>query len=377
MANTYLPLTLFLLLGLVSCGTSSQLNNSHSSSQDTGSHSTFFGVVLQQFDEVGRPLWTVRAKQAKYAKEKEIAQAESPYGELYQDGKVVYQIKAEKADIKQDGKELFLKGKILATDPHNGIVLQGNELEWRPKEDLLIVRNHINGVHKQLQAIAQEARVKTRDQIMEFSGKVVANSTDPPVQIHTEHLIWQIKKNLLISNSPVQIYHYKNTQVIDYGSGKTAQVNLKTKICTIKQNAQIELLDPPMQIASNSINWNVNTEIATSNSPIRAFHRAENITVTANQGEIKILLKTAYFVGNANAVGQRHQFLKSNTLTWYLDKKLLQAKGNVFYKQIDPQLNFTGETATGNLETEHIVVKSGGAGDRVVTVVIPQDVKGK
>jgi len=56
---------------------------------------------------------------------------------------------------------------------------------------------------------------------------------------------------------------------------------------------------------------------------------------------------------------------------------LLQAKGNVFYKQIDPQLNFTGETATGNLETEHIVVKSGGAGDRVVTVVIPQDVKGK
>ncbi|MEH1824790.1 MAG: LPS export ABC transporter periplasmic protein LptC [Nostoc sp.] len=370
-----LPLTFFLVFGLVACGgkspPASQQNTEASSNSD--SNLTFFGVTLEQADEVGRPIWKVRATRAKYTKEKEIGQAESPYGELYQDGKVVYKIKADVADIEQDGKQLFLKGKIFATDPNNGIVLQGNELEWRPKEDLLIVRNQINGTHKQLQAVAQEARVKTREQRMEFSGGVIANSIDPQMQVRTEHLIWNIKEEKLIGDRPIQIDRYKNNKISDRGKGNSAEVNLKTKIATVKQNAQLDLLDPPLQIASNSMIWNMNTETVTTNSPTRMFQRAENVTVTANQGEMKIPQKTVYLTGNVNAVGQRRQSLKSNTLTWYLDNKLVEAQGNVTYRQVDPPLNFAGETAVGNLQTENIVVKGGSSGGRVVTEIIPQE----
>jgi LPS export ABC transporter protein LptC len=370
-----LPLTFFLLFGLTSCGgkspPASQQNTAASSNSD--SDLTFFDVTLEQADEVGKPIWKVRAKRAKYTKEKQIGQAESPYGELYQDGKVVYQIKADVADIEQDGKQLFLKGKIFATDPSNGIVLQGNELEWRPKEDLLIVRNQINGNHKQLQAVAQEARVKTRQQRMEFSGGVVANSTDPQMQVRTEHLIWNIKEEKLIGDRPIQIDRYKNNKISDRGKGNSAEVNLKTKIATVKQNAQLDLLDPPLQIASNSMIWNMNTETVTTNSPTRMFHRAENVTVTANQGEMKIPQKTVYLTGKVNAVGQRRQSLRSNTLTWYLDNKLVEAQGNVTYRQVDPPLNFAGETAVGNLQTENIVVKGGSSSGRVVTEIIPQE----
>ncbi|MBH8562287.1 LPS export ABC transporter periplasmic protein LptC [Nostoc sp. CENA67] len=370
----YLPLTLFLLIGLVACGgklpTVSKNNNSTSSSQD--SNLTFFGVALEQFDEAGRPIWKVQAKRAKYTKEKQIGQAENPYGELYQDGKIVYQIKAEQADIEQDGKQLFLKGKIFATDPSNGIVLQGNELEWRPQEDLLIVRNQLNGTHKQLQAVAQEARVKTREQRVDFSGKVVANSADPQMRMQTEHLIWQIKQEKLIADRPIQIDRYQNNQITDRGKGNSAEVNLKTKVATLKKDAQVVLLDPPMQIVSESMTWNMNTETVSTNSPVRVFHQAENVTVTANQGEMKIPQKTVYLKGNVNAIGQRRQSLKSQTLTWYLDKKLLEGQGNVVYRQVDPPLNFTGETAVGNLQTEDIVVRGGKSSGRVVTEIIPQ-----
>ncbi|WP_179071215.1 LPS export ABC transporter periplasmic protein LptC [Nostoc sp. C057] len=370
----FLPLIFFLIFGLVSCGgkspIASQENPAASSKQD--SDLTFFDVTLEQADEVGRPIWKVRAKTAKYTKEKQIGQAESPYGELYQDGKVVYQIKADVADIEQDGKQLFLKGKIFATDPSNGIVLQGNELEWRPKEDLLIVRNQINGTHKQLQAVAQEARVKTREQRMEFSGRVIANSADPQLQVRTEHLIWNIKEEKLIGDRPIQIDRYKDNKISDRGKGNSAEVNLKTKIATIKQNAQLDLLDPPVQIASNSMTWNMNAETVTTNSPVRMFQRAENLTVTANQGEMKIPQKTVYLTGNVNAIGQRRQSLKSNILTWYLDNKLVEAQGNVVYRQVDPPLNFMGETAVGNLQTENIVVKGGSSTGRVVTEIIPQ-----
>jgi LPS export ABC transporter protein LptC len=371
-----LPLTFFLIFGLVACGGKSannQANNSGSSQQSRDSNLTFFGVAFEQFDEVGRPIWKVNAREAKYTKEKQIGQAESPYGELYQDGKIVYQIRAERADIEQDGKQLFLKGKIVATDPSNGIVLQGNELEWRPQEDLLIIRNQINGTHKQLKAVAQEARVKTREQRMEFSGGVVANSADPQLQMRTEHLIWQIKEEKLIGDRPVQIDRYKNNKITDRGKGDTAEINLKTKIATVTKNARLELLDPPMQITSNSMTWNMNTENVTTNSPVKVFHSAEKVTVTANQAQMKIPQKTVYLTGNVNAIGQRRQSLKSRTLTWYLDNKLVEAQGNVVYRQVDPPLNFTGETAVGNLQTENIVVKGGSAGGRVVTEIIPQE----
>ncbi|MDZ8261993.1 LPS export ABC transporter periplasmic protein LptC [Nostoc sp. ChiQUE01b] len=370
-----LPLTFLLVFGLVACGgkspPASQQNTADSSDRD--SNLTFFDVTLEQADEVGRPIWKVRAKTAKYTKEKQIGQAESPYGELYQDGKIVYQIKADVADIDQDGKQLFLKGKIFATDPNNGIVLQGNELEWRPKEDLLIVRNKINGTHKKLQAVAQEVRVKTREQRMEFSGGVVANSIDPQMQVRTEHLIWNIKEEKLIGDRPLEIDRYKDNKISDRGKGNSAEVNLKTKIATVQKNAQLELLDPPLQIASNSMTWNMNAETVTTNSPTRMFQRAENVTVTANQGEMKIPQKTVYLTGNVNAVGQRRQSLRSNTLTWYLDNKLVEAQGNVVYRQIDPPLNFVGETAVGNLQTENILVKGGNSSGRVVTEIIPQE----
>jgi hypothetical protein len=83
---------------------------------------------------------------------------------------------------------------------------------------------------------------------------------------------------------------------------------------------------------------------------------------------------TVYLTGKVNAVGKHRQSLTSNQLTWYLDKKLLEAQGNVVYRQIEPKLTFQGETAVGNLETENIVVKGGNStGGRVVTEIIPQE----
>lgn len=370
-----LPLSLMVVFGLTGCGNSAKLTKPPADTpqaQNSESKLTFFEVTLEQADDRGRPIWKVKAKRAKYTKEQQIGQAESPYGELYQDGQIVYQVQAQKADIEQDGKRLFLKGNIVATDPRNGTVLRGNELEWRPQEDLLIVRHQINGTHKQLQAVAQEARVKTRTQRVDFSGGVVANCIEPPLQMRTEHLIWQIKDEKLIGDRPLQIDRYKNNQISDRGRGDAAEVNLKTKIASITKNAQIELLEPPLQINSNSVSWNLSTETVTTNAPVRLYHRGEKVTVTANQGQFKILEKTAYLTGNVRGVGEHRQVLNSQTLTWYLERKLVEAQGNVIYKQLDPPMTFTGENAVGNIETENIVVSGGNSRNRVVTEIIPK-----
>lgn len=69
-------LTFSLVIGLAACGgqhrTSNQSPAENKSPQDADSKLTFFDVTLEQADEVGRPIWKVIAKQAKYTKEKKL-----------------------------------------------------------------------------------------------------------------------------------------------------------------------------------------------------------------------------------------------------------------------------------------------------------------
>jgi LPS export ABC transporter protein LptC len=370
-------LTILLTIGLFACSNPSNKPKPKDKSTEQASESklTVFGGSFDAIDESGKLLWRVDAKKARYLKEKEIGQAENPYGELFQDGKVVYKVTADKADIEQNNKQLvlILRGKIVATDPINGVILRGNELEWRPKEDLLIVRNQLTGKHKQLDAIAQEAKVKTREQRVDFIGGVIANSLEPPFQVRTEHLTWQVKQEKLIGDRPLQFFRYKNNQITDRGKGDTADIDLKTKVVSITKNAQIELLDPRVQIVSNSMAWNLKTEIVTTKAPVRVFHVIENMLVTANRGELIIPKNIVYLQGKVNGVGKNRQSIRSDKLAWYLNNQQVEAQGNVVYQQAEPSLTFTGETATGNIQQEKIVVKSGTSGQRVITNIVPSE----
>ena len=267
-------LVVAMLWGLASCGS---LNRSHTAkklAQDTSvkdfeGNLTFNDVTLDQFDEQGRPVWKVKAQQATYSKDKKIAQVQSPVGALFQDGKPVYNITALKGEIQQDGKQLFLKGHIVATDPRDGLVLRGSELEWRPNEDLLIVRNHLAGNHQQVQVVAQEARVFSRSARVELRGQVVATITDPAAKVRTEHLIWQIREQKLAGDTGVQIDRYQNQTITDRAAANQADVDLKSKIATLKQSAQLALVDPPLQVVSNDLIWNLNAETVVADQPVR------------------------------------------------------------------------------------------------------------
>jgi len=361
-----------LLFTLFSCGdqnsTVEQRAQDTSAVQDIERNLTFNDVTLEQADAQGRPIWIVKAKQATYSKDRRVAQVENPIGNLFQDGKSVYQITAKEGEIEQDGEQLFLKGQIVATDPRNNLVLRGNQLEWRPKEDLLIVRNQLTGSHPQVQAVAQEARVFSRTGRIELQGKVEATTSDPTLQMRTEQLIWQIREQKLIGDRPLQIDRYKDKKITDRATANQGEVDLKTKIATMKQNAQLALLAPPMQVTSNSMIWNMNTEMVTTDQPVRLVNRQRQITVTANQGRMDTQKEVAYLNGDVNGVGQRGQSLKSKELTWYLPTQLMEANGDVFYRQVDPPVSFKGQKAVGNLQEQNIVVSGG----RVLTEIIPQ-----
>jgi LPS export ABC transporter protein LptC len=331
----------------------------------------FNNVTLDQADEKGRPLWKVKAKQAVYTKDKKVARVEKPTGDLFQDGKNVLQVSADKGEILGDGQQVFLNGHIVATDTRNGAVFKGDQLEWRPKEDLLIVRNNVKGDHPQLQASAKEGRYFTRKQQVELLGQVAAISKDPDLQMKTEHLLWQIKEQVVIGDRRLQMERYKEKTVTDRVEADKSIVNLKTKIATLTQNIQLTSIDPPLLMSSNAAIWNLNTQTILSNQPVRIVHQKENVILTANQGLVDLQRRVATLTGGAQGVGSQNQAkLFANQLTWDMPTQNILASGNVMYQQANPAFSTTGPTAVGKLQDQSIVVSSA-PGNRVVTEIIP------
>ncbi|OCR01058.1 LPS export ABC transporter periplasmic protein LptC [Oscillatoriales cyanobacterium USR001] len=369
-----------LLLGIVACGNQSEDSQANKLAEDintaqkSNSSLTLSDVTMEQANEKGEKLWTVKSEKATYSKDKKIVNVKNPKGVLFQDGKEVYQIQSETGEVHQDGNQVILKGKIIATDPLNGIVLRGNELEWRPKEDLLIVRNNLTGDHKQAIASAKEARVFSRAKRMELFGQVVANVKDPVLQLRTEHLIWMLDRQKMIGDLPVQIDRYQGKVISDRAYSDQADVDLKLKIANLTKNAQLMPSDPPLQISSNMMSWNFPAELVVSPGPVTVIQLKEKVTMRGNQGRGDLERDIFYLTGNVVGIGQkRNSQLNTDNLIWYFKNQTFDAVGNVVYRQIDPEFNSTGPKAAGQLKDETVTVTGDVNGGQVVTEIITKE----
>ncbi|NEP09919.1 MAG: LPS export ABC transporter periplasmic protein LptC [Symploca sp. SIO2C1] len=384
----------FFSIGLLSaCNT--QTYTSRKIEQDTSATEIegsliFNNITLDHADQKGRPVWQVKAKRAIYTKDKKLARIEQPTGDLFQDGEKILKVSAKSGEVREDGEKILLRGEISATDLRNGANFKGDELEWRPQEDLLIVRNNLKGnlvrsnlkdnlvpqnlktnPPEQIQVSAKEGRYLSRKQQLELLTQVTAISKRPNLHMKTERLVWHIKEQKLTGNKRIQMERYKDKQVTERVEADQSEVNLKTKITKLKQNVQLTSVEPPLLMSSNLTVWDLNKETVVSDQPIKILHQQEKVTLTGNQGQVDLEREVANLTGGVQSIGSRNQAkLYANRLKWEIPTQNLQASGNVIYQQTDPVFSTKGETAVGRLEDKSIVVSSG-VGERVVTEIIP------
>jgi LPS export ABC transporter protein LptC len=348
-----------------------RLAEDSSAVQTLESSLTFNNITLAQADDEGQTLWKITADQATYSQDQQIARVENPEGELYQDGAAVFQISAQSGEVQQDGEKVVLSGQIVATDLRDGTVLRGNELEWSPQDDLLIVRDDLTATHPQLRVSAAEARTYSRDRRIELLGEVVAISRDPALRLNGEHLIWRVNDQMIVSDRPIQAERLDGNRVTDRAIANQAEVNLKAKVATLKQDANLTLQDPPVIVTSDLLVWNLSNETLVSNQPVTVQQRQQQITLTADQGRMDVNRKIVYLNRNVRAISQRNQSeLDADDLTWNMDTQQVVAEGNVTYNQADPPLNLRGPRAVGRLQDQTVVVSGG----RVVTEIIPGNI---
>lgn len=372
-----LPLILVTLIsGLVACGkpneTEENLTENTTPAEEDESQLTLDDVTLEQASEEGMMLWRVKSKQAKYHKDREVVAVQYPEGELFQDGKVIYTVTGQTGEVYQDGKKILLRGQILANDLENKIVLRGRELEWLPQENTLILRYNFTGENDEVQGSAQAAKIFTQEKRMELYGEVTIRVLDPVVQLRTEMLVWLMDNRQFISDRPVQIDRFEDKKVIGRAFAEKSEFDLKSKTAILKENARAIISDPPLQIDSEYLTWDVEKEIVTSPSLVTVLEKDEDIVLRGNKGQGDLKKKTFVLQGNVVGIGkQEGRQLNSDRLTWYFESETFDAVGNVVYRQFNPQFNVTGTKATGQLKGDNVVVE----GDRndVITEIFTNE----
>ncbi|MBD2465999.1 LPS export ABC transporter periplasmic protein LptC [Oscillatoria sp. FACHB-1407] len=348
--------------------TAERLAEDSAAAQEIESNLTFNNITLEQANEQGQTLWNVRADQAIYSQDQQIAQVTNPDGELFQDGKPIFRIQASQGEVRENGETIMLRGQVVATDIKTGAVLRGDELDWNPAQGLLIIRGNLRGSHPQFQMSANEGRVLTRDRRMELSGQVVGLASNPTVRLQGERLTWNMDAETAVSDRPLRIDRLQGSQILDTATGERAEFNLKTKIATLTQNAFLNLADPPVQVSGNSLIWNLTARTVNANQPLTVVHRQQQVTLTANQGQIDLQKRIMYLTQNVRAEGQRNQSqLRSDRLTWNIPTQDFLAEGNVDYRQNNPLVTSRGPRATGKLQNQTIVLSGG----RITTQIVP------
>ncbi|NJR66712.1 MAG: LPS export ABC transporter periplasmic protein LptC [Leptolyngbyaceae cyanobacterium CRU_2_3] len=356
-----------------------QLAEGSSVAQQVDTNLTFNNITLEQADEKGQTLWKVKAQQAVYSPDQKVANVLNPDGDIYQNGQAIYHVQSQKGEVLKNGDRISLSGQVVVTDLKSGAVLRGDQLEWQPQADLMTVRGNLRGTHTKLKMSADQAKLQNKQRRVELSGKVIAlTQQEPKARMQSDHLIWEMDKDLVTIDRPVQVQRIQGDRAIDQAEGKQAEANLATKVIKLKQDANLVLFDPPLQITGNSLIWDLGKQLLTADQPVRVVHRQQQMTITANQGQMELEPKIGRMNGSVHAVNPQNQSeLFSDRLVWNIPTQRMNADGNIAYSQADPPATLRGAKALGRLDDKTMVVSGGtdGSDGRVVTDIIPDDVK--
>lgn len=338
----------------------------------TADTQVFENITLDQSDEQGNRLWKVKADQARYNRDRKVAQIVQPRGQFFEAKQAVYEVSADRGEAREDGQRMILRGRVEVRDLRDGAVVKAEEAEWQPKEKVLWVRRQIQGAREDLQLMADEGRWQSDTNSLTLTGApLVLTAGKQGLKLQTTQATWQIRSETIQSDRPVTIERFTLTtppQLTSKAQGQTLLVNLKSQSVTLRNQAQVNFIEPPLDITSNVIRWEVAQEKVFSDVAIAILDRKEQIKITAQRGQADLKRQVVSLTGQVDGKSQRPPAqLQADQLRWSIPSQQVEAEGNVRYIRTEPPLDVSGPRATGNLRDETVTVSGG----RSTTIIVP------
>ena len=359
-----LYLLLFVAIAFTSCQTSPPISQSPSpeanSREDT--QLVLNQAILEQSNKQENTVWKIKANNIVYSEDQKTATLDKVVGNLLQNGKIILKVSAKKGEVQDNGNIIILKEQIVANDPRNGSVMESNLLEWRPQENLLLIKENLTGIHPNLEVTAQKGKYFTDIESLEIEGNVIATTDRPSSQLTSDRLTWDVAGNVITSPGAVEIVRFdENENITDELKSDRAMVNLATNTATLNDNIELLSLQPKIQAATESLAWNYQQRTGKTDTPIQMIDRDRQIILTGNEGEFDLQRQIAKLNDGVRGINrQKASELYARQLIWKIATEEVTATGNVIYEQADPKARLTGEKAVGTLNNNNIIVTSDG-----------------
>ncbi|MEB3173803.1 MAG: LPS export ABC transporter periplasmic protein LptC, partial [Cyanobacteriota bacterium] len=330
------PLAVLLLLTLGACQAPDPLvKPSPTNSPELKSQLTLTNATLEQANAQGQPLWKIQVQSAQYTPDRKQARLKTIRGDLYQDGKVVLKVKADRGEIRDNGAEILLSQNIVALDPRNQAVLYSQEVVWRPQAGILTARQNFRGEHPELVVTATEGRYETGPQFLHLTGQVQADAAEKKLRLTSEALRWEIPNHLLIGAQPLKLVRYSGAEITDQIEAPQARVHLKNRQVFLPNPNQFKSLQPPLQITAQNLTWfyDEKERRLETFSPLTILDYQEEITITGNQGRVDFAQNQVWLTGSTQALSAKNQSrLFADVLMWNIPDRTLDASGNILYE---------------------------------------------
>jgi len=399
---TFLIATVVVLVfALRACFAGNDLANREPSEEITA-ELTLQTVVLEQPDEDGTLLWRLKADSVTYVPDTQRAELLALQGEFFQDGETVYTVEADEGEVLQNGKTLFLRGRLIVTGSENDLTLEGETLKWQPEQDLLVMGEFsdadefssndsesapasapvsiddapVIGFNPQIKTAARLVTVNNRQDRVALTGGVLAESKEAPwLAFESDSVTWFTALELIEANQLLTVEQYESDAyqtVSDRLVGGTGQIELADNRVTLEENVQLDALTQPLTVLSEQAVWDIDAQTVEMDRPVDIEQPEQQVTAVANQARLDLAAQVAYLEGDVQAVSSENDAqLNADRVVWETTTQQVQAEGNVRYRQAaDPEVSIEGPRAVGNIDAGTLVIEGGEVGE-VVTEIMP------
>ncbi|NJL51825.1 MAG: LPS export ABC transporter periplasmic protein LptC [Hydrococcus sp. SU_1_0] len=239
-------------------------------------------AVLEQSNEQTNTVWKIKADNIVYSEDKQIATLDKVVGNLVQDGIVILKISAESGKIKDQGNLILLNDQVIASDPRNDSVISSKAVEWRPRENLLLIKAKLTGTHPNLKVVADSGTYFTDIEKLAIQDNVIVTTQQPALQLTSDRLEWNIPQEQIISPGSIELVSYdKNQTILDQLVSDRAELNLTQHQAILNKNIELITSDPQLQVATDFLTWNYQDRLGKTDRPIQIVDRDVVLTLQA------------------------------------------------------------------------------------------------
>ncbi|NJK64528.1 MAG: LPS export ABC transporter periplasmic protein LptC [Synechococcaceae cyanobacterium SM2_3_1] len=298
-----------------------------SSPQPTGTPElTYEDITLTEVEPDGTLLWRLTARLARYNQEETAASLDSVTGEVFDQANSSIKVKANSGSAFPNENRLALTGEVQVQSPSHQVQITADQVAWWPDDNRLQAEGNV--VLIQIPAAIPESSSPQ-------PGEPATLTLVPP-----ESALWIAKAEAL------EVDLMQN------------QVTLQNP--DSQSPVQARAREPELDLEASRISWNLNTGEITASGPIQVAYpeqqvqmQGERLITTIPSDQIRLQGNT---YSRSEATGQE---LWAEQLQWTPHTPLVNASGNVRYRQPGQNLAVTGETAIVNWEAQTVAISGG------------------